>query len=141
MDINPCYTWTSKKNRQNNKLFPASIRALVVGKSNCGKTTLMLNLLLKPGWLDYDHLYIFGNSLHQKEYKILKAGLEAGLSKEQITNIFENQSRFGKVDVFDAIAESTINNEVKLHAEFYDDCRAIPDPCELSTEKKKYFRL
>ena len=40
--------------RFNNPLLPRSIRGLIVGKSGCGKTTLLLNLLLKPGWLDYD---------------------------------------------------------------------------------------
>ena len=70
--------------RNNNELFPKSIRGLIVGKSGCGKTTLLLNLLLKPDWLDYDHLKVFGKSLHQKEYRILKAGFQNGLSKQQI---------------------------------------------------------
>ena len=38
--------------RFNNPLLPRSIRGIIVGKSGCGKTTLMLNLLLRPGWLD-----------------------------------------------------------------------------------------
>ena len=96
MEVNPCYTWNKKTTRANNKLLPRSIGGLIVGKSNCGKTTLLLNLLLKPDWLDYDHLYVFGKSLHQKEYKILKAGFENGLSKEQITNVFQNQEQFHK---------------------------------------------
>ena len=40
--------------RFNNPLLPRSIRGIIVGKSGCGKTTLLLNLLLRPGWLDYD---------------------------------------------------------------------------------------
>ena len=39
--------------RFNNPLLPRSIRGIIVGKSGCGKTTLLLNLLLRPGWLDY----------------------------------------------------------------------------------------
>ena len=54
-------------NRFNNPLLPRSIRGLIVGKSGCGKTTLLLNLLLKPGWLDYDTLFVFGKSLFQPE--------------------------------------------------------------------------
>ena len=42
--------------RFNNPLLPRSIRGIIVGKSGCGKTTLLLNLLLRPGWLDYDNL-------------------------------------------------------------------------------------
>ena len=37
---------TSK--RFNNPLLPRSIRGIIVGKSGCGKTTLLLNLLLRP---------------------------------------------------------------------------------------------
>ena len=62
-------------NRFNNPLLPRSIRGLIVGKSGCGKTTLLLNLLLKPGWLDYDTLFVFGKSLFQPEYKILRTAL------------------------------------------------------------------
>ena len=52
----------------NNSLLPRSIRGLFVGKSDCGKTTLLLHLLLRPGWLDYDSLCVFGKSLFQPEY-------------------------------------------------------------------------
>ena len=54
--------------RFNNPLLPRSIRGIIVGKSVRGKTTLLLNLLLIPGWLDYDNLCVFGKSLFQPEY-------------------------------------------------------------------------
>ena len=53
--------------RFNNPLLPRSIRGIIVGKSGCGKTTLLLNLLPRPGWLDYDNLCVFGKSLFQPE--------------------------------------------------------------------------
>ena len=49
--------------RFNHPLLLKSIRGLIVGKSGCGKTTLLLNFLLRPGWLDYDNLCVFGKSL------------------------------------------------------------------------------
>ena len=76
-------------NRGNNPLLPPNVRGLIVGKSNCGKTVLLLNLLLNDDWLDYNNLLVFGNSLHQKEYKVLKKGFELKLSKKQISNLFE----------------------------------------------------
>jgi len=48
--------------RFNNSLFPRSLRGVIVGKSGSG-TTLLFNLLLRPRWLDYDNLYVFGKSL------------------------------------------------------------------------------
>ena len=48
------------RKRFNHLLLPKSVRGLIVGKSGCGKTTLVLHLLLKPDWLDYDKLYVFG---------------------------------------------------------------------------------
>ena len=74
--------------RFNNPLLPRSIRGIIVGKSGCGKTTLLLNLLLRPGWLDYDNLCIFGRSLFQPEYRILKKAFEENLPKEYILRLF-----------------------------------------------------
>ena len=139
MQVNSCYAWNSKTTKRNNSnLFPSSIRGLIIGKSNCGKTTLLLNLLLKSGWLDYDHLYVFGKSLHQTEYKIIKAGFEHGLSKEQITNILENQEQFHKknIKVIEAIEECVVASKNPIKAEFFDDCSEIPDPSELNSADK-----
>ena len=74
--------------RFNNLLLLRSIRGIIVGKSGCGKTTLLLNLLLRPGWLDYDNLSVFGKSLFQPEYRILKKAFEENLPKECILRLF-----------------------------------------------------
>ena len=75
--------------RVNDPLLPRSIRGIIVGKSGCGKTTLLLNLLLKPEWLDYDNLYVFEKSLFQPEYQILKKAFEENLPKECILRLFQ----------------------------------------------------
>ena len=63
MDIKDL-TWNEISSRRfNNLLFPKSIRGILVGKSACGKTTLLLNFLLRPGWLDYNNLCVFGVSV------------------------------------------------------------------------------
>ena len=74
--------------RFNHPLLPRSIRGIIVGKSGCGKTTLLLNLLLRPGWLDYDNLFVFGKSLFQPEYRIFKKAFEEELPKEYILRLF-----------------------------------------------------
>ena len=95
MNVSNLFSWKNRlQKRTNSPLLPANVRGLIIGKSNCGKTTLLLNLLLQADWLDYNHLYVFGKTLHQQEYRILKKGFELGLSKKQIANIFENQDEF-----------------------------------------------
>ena len=72
MYISKQYAWRPAENyRKNIPLLPQNLRGFVIGKSGCGKTTVIFNLLLQPGWLDYNHLYVFGKSLHQQEYKVL----------------------------------------------------------------------
>ena len=93
MNTNKQYAWQSGANisRGNNPLLPQNVRGLVIGKSGCRKTTVIFNLLLQPNWLDYNHLYVFGKSLHQQGCKMLQKGFEAGLNKQQISNVFANQ--------------------------------------------------
>ena len=76
---------------------PRNLRGLVIGKSGYGKTTVIFNLLLQLGWLDYNHLYVLGKSLHQQEYKVLRKGIDAGLSKQQISNLFNSQETLGNI--------------------------------------------
>ena len=67
--------WNQKSKSQKHHFFlpSPSLRALIIGSSNCGKTCLLLKLLLTEKWLDYNDLYIYSNSLHQPEYKLMKS--------------------------------------------------------------------
>ena len=44
--------------RCNHSLLPKGIRGLIIGKSGCGKITLLINHLLRPGGLDYNNMNI-----------------------------------------------------------------------------------
>lgn len=140
MEIKSIYSWSpssSISKRSNSPLLPQSLRGLIVGKSSSGKTTVLLNLLLQPNWLDFNHLYVFGLSLHQTEYQLLRKGFNSGLSKEQISNLFSNQSvlqnkQVSPITVLDEYS-GPCNGTIK--AEFYDDCSKIPDPSELNVDE------
>ena len=84
MEVNDL-SWNEVINKRfNNSLLPPSIRGLIIGKSGCGKTALLLNLLLRPGWLDYNRLSVFGKSLFEPEYRMLKKAFEVKLPNEAI---------------------------------------------------------
>ena len=85
--------------RNNSNLLPRSIRGIIVGKSCCDNTTLLLNLLLRPGWLDYNNLQVFGKPLFQPEYKILRSSFQKKLPKEVILKLFELQKEIEKSNI------------------------------------------
>ena len=143
MNIEDVYSWKSSENRKNNPLLPNNIRGLIIGKSFSGKTNLLLNLLLKPDWLDYNNLFVFGNSLHQKEYQILRQGFEQGLSKRQISNIFSNQTMLKEQNIspLDIIKEYNGTKEGGIKAVFYENCNDIPDPKSIDSSLKNLLIL
>ena len=60
-DINQC--------QEHNHWLPSpSMRLIIVGESGCGKTNLLLKLLLLDDWLEYDKIILCGKSQHQPEY-------------------------------------------------------------------------
>ena len=65
-----------KKTKHHGDLLPDSIRALVCGPSNCGKTNTLLALITHPNGLRFENIYIYSESLNQPKYKFLKDLLE-----------------------------------------------------------------
>lgn len=64
---------TSLKERKNRHghLLPDTIRCIVCGPSNCGKTNLVLNLIFSPQGLHFENVYVFSKSLYQPKYEFL----------------------------------------------------------------------
>jgi len=137
MDNKPIECNLSKTYKQRHHfLLPSpSCRALLIGQSSCGKTNLLLRLLLKDKWLDYNRLYIYSKSLHQPEYKILTTCLNLGYSKSDVLKIFETKK--GNCDQF---LETLIKqNKIKISVDSFSHSDSIPDPSEIDYEKRNLF--
>ena len=130
---------TSAK-RCNHPLLPKGIRGLIIAKSGCGKTTLLINLLLRPDWLDYTNINSLGKSLFQPEYHILKKAFEEKLPKEVIIRLFENQTEITDLGISPILIVREMAKDIRDKSDvvcnFYRSAEDVPYPRELSSEKK-----
>lgn len=58
--------------KKHGKLFPSSIRAIIVGPSNCGKTNLMVSILIAKHGPRFENVYVFSKSSNQAKYNYLE---------------------------------------------------------------------
>lgn len=120
-------------------VFPKNFRMLIIGESGCGKTCLLMRLLLEPRLVNYDKLYVFARSLYQTQYQVLRAGLENHLPKEDIIKMLNSTKICSKHGIeLDEVAKSmnefNVENNLPtsdIECEFSEDGRDIPDPKDL----------
>ena len=97
---------------------------------------------LSPGWLDYNNLNIYGKSLFQPEYRILKKAFE-----ESILRLFDNQNEIMQLNLSPAIlleVEEMAKNQTQksdIECKFFENASDVPDPRELSPEKKESYGI
>ena len=92
--------------------------------------------------MDYTHLYVFGRSLHQREYQVIKKGYQSGLSKDQVANIFYNKKEIkDPIKLIDDYIKLGGSTNGKIKADFYEDCAELPDPKALNFHEKNLLIL
>lgn len=104
-------------------LLPNTMRCIISGPSNCGKTNVVFNLITKPNGLSFNNIYVFSKSLNQPKYilleKILSDVPEVSLQK------------------FDANSEIMEPNNAEPHSVFiFDDVS-----CENHNRIRTYFSM
>uniref|UniRef100_A0A6V7KP37 ATPase AAA-type core domain-containing protein n=1 Tax=Bracon brevicornis TaxID=1563983 RepID=A0A6V7KP37_9HYME len=68
---------TDPKKKRHGPLLPNSVRAVICGPSNCGKTNALFALITHPNGLRFENVYVHSKSLNQPKYQFLKELLES----------------------------------------------------------------
>lgn len=64
------YIQSKKANfRKHGKLLPNSIRCIICGPSNSGKTNVIISLIENSNGLRFENVYIYSRSLYQPKYE------------------------------------------------------------------------
>lgn len=61
---------------KHSKLLPNCFRAIICGRSGCGKTNLFLSLLFNVNGLRFENVYVYSKSLFQPKYALLEEVLK-----------------------------------------------------------------
>lgn len=62
--------------RRHGALLPNTIRCIICGPSNCGKTNALISLLVHPNGLNFRNVYIYSKTLTQVKYSFLQCILK-----------------------------------------------------------------
>lgn len=96
--------------KRHSQLLPDSVRGVISGPSNCGKTNVMLSLLQHPNGLKFENIYIYSKSLHQPKYEFLRKAMKPikGMGLYTFTDNVEvippERSKKNSIFIFDDIA-------------------------------------
>lgn len=95
---------------KHSKLLPNSIRAIIVGPSNCGKTNVLITLLAHPNGLKFENVYVYSKSLYQPKYQYLErllsgiTGLGYHTFSENSAVLAPDEAKPNSIFVFDDVA-------------------------------------
>lgn len=117
--------------RRHGALLPGTIRGIICGPSNCGKTNLLLSLIESPNGVRFENIYVYSKSLHQSKYQYLEAilsgipaiGYFTFLNNSDVIPI--NESLPNSIFIFDDVAcdkQNAIRDYFSMGRHFDIDC-------------------
>lgn len=113
---------SSVKLKKHSELLPNSIRSIIAGPSNSGKTNLLISLIESENGLKFENIYIYSKTLEQDKYQYLKnllkpikeIGFYTYSASDQV--IAPNAAKKNSIIIFDdVIAEKNQENIKNLY--------------------------
>jgi hypothetical protein len=94
-----------------------------------------MNLLLQPGFLDYSTLKVFGKSLFQNEYKMIKEAFQYGIPREYIVQLFTMRDKILRncedpIKILQYLCHDLPQKSV-IQCEFFESASDVPDSADV----------
>lgn len=97
--------------KKHGPLLPNSVRCIITGPSNCGKTNVLFNLIFDVNGIKFENIYVYSKSLNQPKYELLKRVLKGANKKigyfpfEDSEAVIEpNKAKPNSIFIFDDIS-------------------------------------
>lgn len=110
MNFDVCIKEGDPNSRRHGILLPNTVRGIICGPSNCGKTNVMLSLLFNENGLRFENIYVYSKSLYQSKYQLLETVMKRLPNvkyfpyKENDDIIDPKDARLNSIFVFDDVA-------------------------------------
>lgn len=110
LEVNDIHVQKHEQTTKHSELLPNSIRCIICGPSNCGKTNVMLSLLLHKNGLKFKNIYLYSKTAFQPKYRFLFSvlrrvpGILFFIYDNNESVIHPNDAKLNSVMIFDDIA-------------------------------------
>lgn len=113
---NICIATKTKVVHRHGNLLPNTIRCLICGPSNCGKTNVLIGLIIHENGLKFRNVYVYSKTLFQPKYIFLENVLKLvpnvtfSKFKENEQVISSSEAKPNSVIIFDDVSCENQNN-------------------------------
>lgn len=109
------------KNKKHSELLPNSIRCIIAGPSNSGKTNTLISLIEAENGLRFENIYIYSKTLEQDKYEYLRRmlkpiksiGFHPFSSSDKV--IAPSQAKKNSIFIFDDVISDKNQENIKQY--------------------------